>query len=65
MNKTALSDEKLEGPHSLNMNRVDNSKSYPKSGTLQLEFNKAGTLLLARFGKKDTLLPRNSRSTDS
>jgi hypothetical protein len=46
------------------MNRVDNSKSYPKSGTLQLEFNKAGTLLLARFGRKDTLLPRNSRSTD-
>jgi hypothetical protein len=38
----------------LNLNRVDNSKSYPKSGTLQLEFNKAGTLLLARFGKRDT-----------
>jgi hypothetical protein len=35
----------------LNANRVDNSKPYPKSGTVQLEFNKTGTLLLARFGK--------------
>jgi len=44
-----LSYEKLEGPHPLNANRVDNSKPYPKSGTVQLEFNKTGTLLLARF----------------
>ncbi|KAH9968845.1 quinon protein alcohol dehydrogenase-like superfamily [Russula dissimulans] len=44
-----LSYEKLEGPHPLNANRVDNSKAYPKSGTTQLEFNKTGTLLLARF----------------
>ncbi|KAI0004214.1 YVTN repeat-like/Quino protein amine dehydrogenase [Russula compacta] len=44
-----LSYEKLEGPHPLNANRVDNFKSYPKSGTVQLEFNKTGTLLLARF----------------
>ena len=57
MNDTTLSDEKLEGPHPLNVNRADNSKPYPKSGTLQLEFNKAGTLLLARFGKKDTCYP--------
>ncbi|KAI0001905.1 YVTN repeat-like/Quino protein amine dehydrogenase [Russula vinacea] len=35
--------------HPLNANRVDNSKSYPKSGTIQLEFNKTGTLLLTRF----------------
>jgi len=40
----------------LNANRVDNSKAYPKSGTTQLEFNKTGTLLLARFGKKKHML---------
>jgi len=33
----------------LNANRVDNSKPNPKSGTVQLEFNKTGTLLLARL----------------
>ena len=64
-NKTTLSDEKLQGPHPLNANRVDHSKSYPKSGTLQLEFNKTGTLLLARFGKRYTLFSCISRSTDT
>ena len=43
-------DEKLQGPYPVNANRVDNSKPNPKSGTAQLEFNKTGTLLLARFG---------------
>lgn len=46
-----MSDEKVQGPHPLNANRVDTSKPNPKSGTVQLEFNKTGTLLLARFGK--------------
>jgi hypothetical protein len=64
-NNTTLSDEKLQGPHPLNANRVDNSKSYPKSGTLQLEFNKTGTLLLARFGKRYTLFPCISRATNT
>jgi hypothetical protein len=45
-----MPDEKLQGPHPVNANRVDNSKPNPKSGTVQLEFNKTGTLLLARFG---------------
>jgi len=49
-----MSDEKLQGPHPLNANRVDNSKLYPKSGTVQLEFNKTGTVLLGRFGENDT-----------
>jgi hypothetical protein len=49
-----MSDEKLEGPHPLNVNRADNSKLCPKSGTVQLEFNKTGTVLLARFGKNGT-----------
>ncbi|KAI9445082.1 YVTN repeat-like/Quino protein amine dehydrogenase [Lactarius indigo] len=41
--------EKLRGPHPLNTSKVDNSKPDPKCGTVQLEFNKTGTLLLARF----------------
>lgn len=52
-----ISDEKLEGPHTLNVNRVDNSKLYPKNGTVQLEFNKTGTILLSRFGNSDTSFP--------
>ncbi|KAI0274733.1 YVTN repeat-like/Quino protein amine dehydrogenase [Gloeopeniophorella convolvens] len=44
-----LSYEKIQGPHPLNAARVDHSKAPPKSGTVQLEFNKTGTLLLARF----------------
>jgi hypothetical protein len=49
-----MSDEKLQGPHPLNVNRADSSKPYPKSGTVQLEFNKTGTVLLARFGENNT-----------
>ncbi len=66
-----MSDEKLEGPHPLNVNRVDNSKLCPKSGTVQLEFNKTGTVLLARFGKNDTSFqgildqPTDSRSNET
>jgi hypothetical protein len=52
-----MSDEKLQGPHPLNANRVDNSKPCPKSGTVQLEFNKTGTVLLARFGENDASFP--------
>jgi hypothetical protein len=52
-----MSDEKLQGPHPLNANRVDNSKPSPKSGTVQLEFNKTGTVLLARFGENDASCP--------
>lgn len=41
----------------MNANRVDNSKLYPKSGTVQLEFNKTGTVLLSRFGNSDKSFP--------
>ncbi|KAI0053377.1 YVTN repeat-like/Quino protein amine dehydrogenase [Auriscalpium vulgare] len=44
-----LSYERLQGPQPLSVVRPDPSKPNPKSGTLQLEFNKTGTLLLARF----------------
>jgi len=46
-----MSDEKLRGSYPLNTSKVDNSKPDSKCGTMQLEFNKTGTLLLARFGK--------------
>ncbi|KAN0134847.1 YVTN repeat-like/Quino protein amine dehydrogenase [Lactarius tabidus] len=49
-----LSYEKLQGPHPLNVTKVDNSKPDPKCGTVQLEFNKTGTLLLARFENVST-----------
>ena len=50
MSSVSISDEKLRGPYPLNVGKVDNSKPDPKCGTVQLEFNKTGTLLLARFG---------------
>ncbi|KAI0067787.1 YVTN repeat-like/Quino protein amine dehydrogenase [Artomyces pyxidatus] len=44
-----LSYERLQGPHPLTIIRSDPSKPNPKNGTVQLEFNKTGTLLLARY----------------
>ncbi|KAG2023093.1 WD repeat-containing protein 8, variant 2 [Coprinopsis cinerea AmutBmut pab1-1] len=46
-----LSYEKLQGTQTLQVNRVDLTRPYPKSGILQLEFNITGSLLLVRFGK--------------
>ncbi|KAJ7932521.1 quinon protein alcohol dehydrogenase-like superfamily [Mycena leptocephala] len=44
-----LSYERLQGPHSIALQRVDQTKPNPKSGAVQLEWNKSGTLLLVRF----------------
>ncbi len=42
-------DERLPTPATIAITRPDLSKPFPKSGTVQLAFNTAGTLLLARF----------------
>ncbi|EIW86833.1 WD repeat-containing protein 8 [Coniophora puteana RWD-64-598 SS2] len=44
-----LSYERLIGPQTITVTRADSSKAYPKSGTIQLEWNKNGSILLARF----------------
>jgi hypothetical protein len=44
-------DERLHGPQSINMTRTDISKPNPKTGAVQLEWNKTGSLLLVRFGE--------------
>ncbi|KAI0814883.1 YVTN repeat-like/Quino protein amine dehydrogenase [Irpex lacteus] len=44
-----LSYERLPTPTTIAITRPDLSKPFPKSGTVQLAFNTAGTLLLARF----------------
>lgn len=44
------SDERLEGPQTLSLLKTDLSKPNPKSGAVQLEWNKTGTLLLVRYG---------------
>lgn len=44
-------DERLRGPLTVNVPRIDPAKPNPKSGAAQLEWNKTGTLLLVRFGK--------------
>ncbi|KAF9244583.1 WD repeat-containing protein 8 [Melanogaster broomeanus] len=44
-----LSYERLQGPQTINLNRVDLTKPNPKSGTVQLEWNKTGSLLLVRY----------------
>ncbi|KAI0320374.1 YVTN repeat-like/Quino protein amine dehydrogenase [Amylostereum chailletii] len=51
-----LSYERLQGPHPLNLVRTDPSKPNPKSGVAQLEFNKTGTALLARFDNTPTAI---------
>ncbi|KAI0094960.1 WD repeat-containing protein 8 [Irpex rosettiformis] len=44
-----LSYERPQTPTTIAISRPDLSKPYPKSGTVQLAFNTAGSLLLARF----------------
>ena len=51
-----LSDERLQGPQSINLTRADQTKPGPKSGAAQLEWNKSGSLLLVRFGEQSNLL---------
>jgi hypothetical protein len=43
-------DERLSGSQVLSIVRADQTKSSPKSGALQLEWNNRGDLLLVRFG---------------
>ncbi|KAJ6519701.1 WD repeat-containing protein 8 [Mycena sanguinolenta] len=49
-----ISYERLQGPHSISLQRVDQTKPSPKSGTVQLEWNKNGCLLLVRFENSPT-----------
>ncbi|KAF5355775.1 hypothetical protein D9756_004069 [Leucocoprinus leucothites] len=44
-----LSYERLQGTQVLSLIRADQTKSNPKSGPVQLEWNNTGDLLLARF----------------
>lgn len=44
-----LSYERLQGTHSINIARADPTKPNPKRGTVQLEWNTTGSLLMARF----------------
>lgn len=44
-----LSYERLQGTHSINITRADPTKPNPKRGTVQLEWNTTGSLLMARF----------------
>ncbi|KII93811.1 hypothetical protein PLICRDRAFT_49829 [Plicaturopsis crispa FD-325 SS-3] len=44
-----LSYDRLRGSQSLSPTRADPTKSSPKTGAVQLEWNKTGTLLLVRF----------------
>lgn len=43
-------DERLDGPQTISLTKADLSKPNPKSGAMQLEWNKTGTLLLVRYG---------------
>lgn len=45
-----LSDERPHGTQVLSLIRPDHTKPNPKSGTVQLEWNNTGDLLLVRFG---------------
>lgn len=47
-------DERLQGPQSINLTRTDLSKPNPKTGTVQLDWNKTGSLLLVRFGQANS-----------
>ncbi|KAJ6574989.1 YVTN repeat-like/Quino protein amine dehydrogenase [Mycena capillaripes] len=49
-----LSYERLQGPHSIALQRADHTKPNPKSGAVQLEWNKSGSLLLVRFENSPT-----------
>ncbi|KAI0694863.1 WD repeat-containing protein 8 [Cytidiella melzeri] len=51
-----LSYERLQTPTTISISRPDLSKPYPKSGTVQLAFNTAGTYLLARFESTPTMI---------
>ncbi|KAG8219715.1 hypothetical protein J3R82DRAFT_683 [Butyriboletus roseoflavus] len=44
-----LSYERLDGPQSISLTKADLTKPNPKSGAVQLEWNKTGTLLLVRY----------------
>ncbi|KAJ6604531.1 quinon protein alcohol dehydrogenase-like superfamily [Mycena vulgaris] len=46
-----LSYERLQGPYSIVLQRVDQTKPSSKSGAVQLEWNKNGSLLLVRFAE--------------
>jgi hypothetical protein len=49
-------DERLQGPQSISLIRADQTKPSPKSGAVQLEWNKTGSLLLVRFGEHEGIL---------
>ncbi|KAF7347943.1 WD repeat-containing protein WRAP73 [Mycena venus] len=49
-------DERLQGPHSIALQRTDQTKPNPKSGAVQLEWNKSGSLLLIRFENSPTVV---------
>ncbi|KAG1825806.1 quinon protein alcohol dehydrogenase-like superfamily [Suillus subaureus] len=51
-----LSYERLQGPQTISLQRTDPTKSNPKSGAVQLEWNKTGTLLLVRFENCPTVV---------
>ncbi|KAL0951356.1 hypothetical protein HGRIS_008060 [Hohenbuehelia grisea] len=41
--------DRVQGPTSIAVNRVDHSKAHPKAGTVQLDWNVTGSILMARF----------------
>ncbi|KAJ8083896.1 hypothetical protein PM082_002662 [Marasmius tenuissimus] len=47
-----LSYDKVHTPSSVSTVKPDHTKPHPKSGIAQLEWNKTGTVLLARLGKR-------------
>ncbi|KAK7034731.1 hypothetical protein VNI00_012138 [Paramarasmius palmivorus] len=49
-----LSYDKIHAPHTITVNKPDPSKPNPKSGVVQLEWNRTGTMLLARFESTPT-----------
>lgn len=51
-----LSYERLQGPQTISLQRTDPTKPNPKSGAVQLEWNKTGTLLLVRFENCPTVV---------
>lgn len=51
-----LSYERLQGPQTISLQRTDPTKPNPKSGVVQLEWNKTGTLLLVRFENCPTVV---------
>ncbi|KAG2154719.1 WD repeat-containing protein 8 [Suillus clintonianus] len=51
-----LSYERLQGPQIISLQRTDPTKPNPKSGAVQLEWNKTGTLLLVRFENCPTVV---------